>query len=128
MSANAPQPQAAFDFVSAPAYRAVARREYVLRKLLEHRDRFKYVDVAWLQKNWAIWEAFEYQATRVWNAGRRHFGARRIGEHIRYETALAAEPSDGFKVNDHVWPDLARLYVVVWPERDELFEFRGRTP
>lgn len=117
--------QLAIDFISAPAYRQLARREFVLRRLVELGDRFKYVSVDWLQKNWALWEAFEHEANRVWNAGRRHFGARRIGEHIRYETALR-EHGEPLKANDHIWPDFSRLYVALHPDRKDIFELRGR--
>lgn len=118
--------QVGFDFISAPTYRQLARHEFVLRKVQEHGDKFRYLDIDWLQKNWPIWEAFDAQATRVWLAGRRHFGARRIGEFLRYESALREVDSDGFKCNDHLWPDAARLYVILNPERADLFEFRGR--
>lgn len=118
--------QAALDFISVPIFRQLARHEFVLRKVMEHGEKFRYLDVEWLQKNWPIWEAFEAQANRVWLAGRRHFGARRIGEFLRYETALRDTAGDGLKVNDHLWPDAARLYVALNPDRVDLFEFRAR--
>jgi len=79
----------------------------------------------WLIDNWGIWLAFNRRADRLWNAGVRHAGARMIGETIRYLTNLR-EKSSRFKVNDHWWPDLARLYMLAHPGRP-LFELRGRT-
>lgn len=108
-------------------YRQIARRQFVLRRIVESAELFRYLDSGWMEKNWPVWDAFEAQANRVWAAGRKHFGARRIGEFIRYETALQEVDGDGLKVNDHIWPDFARLYVALNPEREDIFEFRGRS-
>lgn len=77
----------------------------------------------WLLENWAIWKAFERRADRLWNAGQRHAGARMIGETIRYLTSLR-ERDTIFKVNDHAWPNCARLYMQLHRERT-LFETRS---
>lgn len=106
-------------------YREVARREFVLVKVCEAQPDLRYVSTAWMRDNWAIWEAFEREANTVWAAGRRRWGARWIGEHIRRETLLA-EVDGSFKVNDHIWPDLARIYLLLNPERTGFFELRGR--
>lgn len=77
----------------------------------------------WLAGNFAIWQAFERRANRLWEAGARHAGARMIGETIRYLTSLR-ERGSIFKVNDHAWPNCARLYMLVHKERP-LFETRS---
>lgn len=80
----------------------------------------------WIAKNIHVWEVFESQANVVWARGRTHYSARTIGEYLRHET-LIAERSVGvpaFKVNDHFWPDLARLYGCFYPERAGMFERR----
>lgn len=76
-------------------------------------------------ENWLIWASFEYQANAAWSANRRRYSARTIGEYLRHHTTLTDSSAD-FKINDHVWPDLARLYMLVHPERDGFFETRGR--
>lgn len=75
--------------------------------------------------NWLLWASFEYQANAAWNAGRRRYSARTIGEYLRHHTTLTDSGAD-FKINDHVWPDLARLYMLMHPERAGFFETRGR--
>jgi hypothetical protein len=79
----------------------------------------------WLINNWAVWKAFERRATRLWDAGSRHAGARMIGETIRYLTALREQGSGKFKVNDHWWPDCARLWTLLNADRRGFFETRG---
>lgn len=80
----------------------------------------------WLERNFSVWEAFEREANKVWASGRRHYSARTIGEYLRHETLLREAPSDPkFKLNDHFWPDLARLHMLYHEEREGFFEFRS---
>ena len=39
--------------------------------------------LAWLATNAHVWLAFEREADKVWNRGRRHYSARTIGEVLR---------------------------------------------
>ena len=79
----------------------------------------------WLSKNFIVWEKFRHEADRVWNRGRPHYSARTIGEFLRHETTVAEQSNElQLKLNDHYWPDLARLYVCFHPERRDFFEFR----
>jgi hypothetical protein len=111
-----------FNWIS-PGFRADVRREFVLRKALE--AGLRYVSSDWLHKNWAIWEAFEGEADARYGEGHRKWGARTIGEYIRRETRLR-ERAGSFKVNDHIWPDLSRLWLALHPDREDFFELRGR--
>lgn len=77
----------------------------------------------WLAENLHVWRAFEREANRVWDRGRRHWSARTIIEYLRHETALADDGRD-FKINNVTAPDLARLYRLRYPERADLFELR----
>ncbi len=80
----------------------------------------------WLSRNYAVWIAFEHEADRVWARGRRHYSARTIGEYLRHESALREEANEhGWKLNDHYWPDLARLYMLMHPDREGFFERRA---
>src|SRR6185437_6901071 len=117
--------QASLDFVSAPAYRQVGRRQYVLRKVFEHRERFRADFPGWLERNMHLWECFEREANLVWAAGRRHYSSRTLWEVMRHETGLRDTAGD-FKVNNNYAPDVARLYLVLNPDRKDFFETRGR--
>lgn len=117
--------QLGLDFISAPAYRAVARQEFVLLQVCQHAGRFRYISVEWMRANWKVWRAFECEADARFTEGHRAWGARTIGEYIRRETRIA-ERAGQFKVNDHIWPDLARLWLLLNPEREGFFDLRGR--
>lgn len=56
-------------------------------------------------------------------AGRSRFGARIIGERIRWYTSVETTGRD-FKVNDHCWPYYARLATALHPQELDVFEFR----
>lgn len=81
--------------------------------------------LVWLADNCRIWKAFETEANRIWARGRRHYSSRTIGEFLRHETALKENSDTEWKINDHVWPDLSRLYMLIYPDR-ALFELRGQ--
>lgn len=105
----------------------ITRQERVLQLVLQHAQALRYVGVDWMRANWKIWEAFEREADDRYREGQRAWGSRTIGEYIRRETRIQ-EQGGKFKVNDHIWPDLARLYLMLKPERDGFFELRGRAP
>jgi len=87
----------------------------------EYRSDFR----EWLDANWHVWQAFEREANRIWERGRRHYSARTIGEYLRHESALRQlQDESPWKLNDHAWPDLARLYIAMYPLRAEFFELR----
>jgi len=119
--------QLALPIASPAALRAVGRREYVLRRALEERARFRPDFYDWLRENLHVWERFETEAERAAAAGRTHYSARTIGEYLRHQTALEARNDGEWKLNDWRWPDLARLYLVLHPHREGFFELRGRT-
>lgn len=111
-------------FDEPQAWQTAIYRERLLKMMAESaafRSDFR----EWLGANWRVWEAFESQANRIWDAGRRRYSARTIGEWLRHETAMRENPNQhGWKLNDHYWPDLARLYVLAHPDRDQFFERR----
>lgn len=79
---------------------------------------------AYLTENWRVYEAFERQANRIWERGRRHYSQRTIIEVLRHESALTDNDPD-FRLNDKWTKDLARLWVCFYPEKTEMFEFRN---
>lgn len=108
-----------------PWQTAIYRRRMAFVLITANADRFRRDFLSWLSLNYAVWEAFELEADRIWDGGRRHYSARTIGEYLRHESALREKPNEhGFKLNDHYWPDLARLYMLLHPDRDGFFERR----
>lgn len=89
----------------------------------EHGATFRPDFASWLAENRHVWIAFEREAGKVWNRGRRHYSARTLVEYLRHETALTDAGAD-FKINGNVVPDLARLYRLRYPDRSDLFELR----
>lgn len=57
-------------------------------------------------------------------AGRERFGARVIGERIRWYVQVETQSRDGFKINDHFWPYYSRLAMLTEPELAGVFETR----
>jgi hypothetical protein len=77
----------------------------------------------WLQKNFHLWGRFESEANKIWGTGRRHYSSRTLWEVMRHHTMLTERDSD-FKINNNFAPDVARLYLLIYPERDGFFELR----
>lgn len=100
-------------------------RATLLERVRQHPCEFSPGFDEWLDRNFVIWRAFEREALRV--AERRlHYSARTIAEVIRHHTALA-EQGGHFKIGNDTVPDMARLFALLHPEREDLFEFRKRT-
>lgn len=89
----------------------------------DHTDMFRPGFATWLAGNRHVWLAFEREANRVWNRGRRHYSARTLIEYLRHETALADDGRE-WRLNNNAAPDLARLYRLTHPDRAGLFELR----
>jgi hypothetical protein len=99
-------------------------KDSVLYVVTRQAWRFREDFALWLSENWAVWLRFEAEANAVYGSGRRHYSARTIGEYLRHETAVRSTNDGEWKVNDHRWPDLARLYLTLYPERGGFFELR----
>lgn len=79
----------------------------------------------WLEQNYSIWLAFEAEAIKTWKAGRRHYGANTIIEHLRHKTLLADKDAE-FKINDRWTSSIARLFAMMHADMATLFEFKER--
>lgn len=105
---------------------AIYRKRYAFHLLVAEQRYFRRDFMNWLALNWKVWIAFEAEADRTWARGRRHYSARTIGEYLRHETSMReAQNEHGWKVNDHYWPDLGRLYTLMHPDRAKFFERRA---
>jgi hypothetical protein len=72
-----------------------------------------------------LWEHFEAAASEAWDEGFRHYSSRTIWEVMRHRTRHR-ERSGAFKLNNDRAPDIARLYLLMYPDRAGFFETRGR--
>jgi hypothetical protein len=111
--------QLALHLVPPRSDRRVTALTFVRSKPTAFRPDF----LAWLEKNWEIYRAFEREADRIRARGHKHWSARTIIHWLRHETALRENGSD-WKINNNASPDLARLYVMMNPGTDDFFEFR----
>jgi hypothetical protein len=103
----------------------VYRKRFAFAVIVAKQEAFRADFMSWLSSNWLVWEAFEREANRIWDRGRRHYSARTIGEVLRHETALRQDvPGEEWKINNNVFPDLARLYGIMHPDRADFFECR----
>jgi hypothetical protein len=105
--------------------RALQERERVVDRAAGQAWHFRPDFIDWLRANFTVWQGFERQANAVYDIGRRHYSARTIGEFLRHETMLRASADGAFKLNNNRWPDLARLYLMLYPEREGFFELRS---
>jgi hypothetical protein len=104
----------------------IYRRRLAFRLVETEAQYFRSDFHTWLEHNYRVWEAFEREANLIWQRGRRHYSARTIGEYLRHESQIReGENHLQLKLNDHWWPDLARLYMLMHPDRDGFFERRA---
>ena len=75
------------------------------------------------RENPIVFDLFVRFSREAARGGRRHFGARMIGERIRWYCAVETE-GDEFKVNNNYWPYYSRLAMLVYPDLAGLFETR----
>lgn len=89
-------------------------------------EKFKPDFFLWLQSNFPIFEYFERSAMQVRDNGFKHYSARTIVEVMRHRSNVREIGDGKWKLNDHRTPDMARLYILLHPDHDGMFELRGR--
>jgi len=77
----------------------------------------------WFDKNWHIVEAFENTALKIIARGRTHYSARTIVEVLVHES-IVSEKEGKFKIGNDNAPDLARVFVVIHPDKLNFWEYR----
>lgn len=70
-----------------------------------------------------VYELFSDYAFQAINKGRKHYSSRTIIELIRWHNDIETNDQD-FKINDHVVPYYARLFMHLNPEHEGFFELR----
>lgn len=70
-----------------------------------------------------VWRHFEDCALALINNGIKHFGAKAIAEHIRYEKTLQ-RGADGFRLNNNYPAYYARIFQIKHPAHADFFETR----
>lgn len=79
--------------------------------------------VSWFEDNWHVIEAFEKEALKIINRGRKHYSARTIVEVMVHESIIQ-ETNGSFKIGNDNAPDLARVFVVMHPAYVDFWEYR----
>lgn len=67
------------------------------------------------KQNPQVYKLFKHFASQARDR-REHFGARMIGERLRWYTQIETTDAD-YKLNDHIWPYYARMLMLDEPER-----------
>lgn len=78
----------------------------------------------YLRENLHVFDEFCTRSRALWDSGRRAYGARTIVESMRYHSDIS-ETGSTWKLNNHFIPDMARLFVLLNPACEGLFQFRG---
>lgn len=80
--------------------------------------------VSWLADNFHVYEAFERMALDLLAQGHDHLSARTIVHGMRHFTPCRETSALGFKINDHLSPDLARVFCIKYSQHLSRFESR----
>ena len=97
--------------------------ETVLAFIVQHPNFFKTTGADWFLVNWHVMSEFERQALQVIARGRSHYSARTLVENLVHESVIQ-ERGSLYKIGNHHAPDLARAFVVMYPEHIDFWEYR----
>jgi hypothetical protein len=86
-------------------------------------DTFAGKFMEFLRDNLHVYDAFEKQALAIAAKGFKHYSSRTIIEVLRHHSALQ-QVGGAWKLNDHITPYMARLFMLLHPELGNFFEFR----
>lgn len=81
-------------------------------------DRF----FAYHKKNPQIWVEFEKLAVEAWNAGAQSWGAKGIGEVLRWRISI--ERKEEFKICNSFLAYYARIFILKHPYANGLFKLK----
>lgn len=71
-----------------------------------------------------VFERFVHYTREAFRAGRPHFGARMIGERLRWYYSVEVQQTDEYRFNNNHWAYYARLCMLRYPEFEGFFETR----
>lgn len=71
-----------------------------------------------------VWRYFDRYALDARASGQERYGASEIVGRIRWHVRVERRGAEPFKVNDHVSPFYARLWMLAHPEAGAFFELR----
>lgn len=83
----------------------------------------KFID--YIQNNLNVWLEFEKMALNLIDKGHDHYSARTIVHVLRYQTHVG-EFKSKYKINDHVSPMFARIFILIHPEHEGFFKIKNR--
>ena len=100
------------------------RKADVLEVVTNNLDQFRDLFPLWLEYNWPVWCKFEEMAIEIARK-RPHYAVATIWEVIRHHS-LMREKAPDFKLNNNFRADVARLFALMHPQHETLFETRKR--
>jgi len=83
-------------------------------------DRFEQFDTTHPE----IYREFKRRAYQLWDAGRRHYGAKGIMEAVRFHTALSGADIEPFKINNNYISRYVRKLIDEDKRFTHFFELR----
>lgn len=83
----------------------------------------KFID--YIQDNLNVWLEFEKMCLNLINNGYEHYSARTLIHVIRYQTHVG-EFKSKYKVNDHISPVFARVFMILHPQHDGFFTIKTK--
>lgn len=90
----------------------------------ENPDFFK-KPAEWFENNWHIVDEFTQTSLALIEKGRTHYSARTIVE-VMVHNSMLKEKGGEFKIGNDNAPDLARIFVVQFPQHLNFWEYRRK--
>lgn len=92
-------------------------KEHYLRGLF--REDF----LEWVRENSHVFYDFCELADQLWAKGFKHYSSQSIVGVMRFHHDVS-EVGGAFKINAKRTPDIGRLYILLHPDRVDMFEYR----
>jgi len=83
----------------------------------------KFID--YIQNNLNVWLEFEKITLDLIDKGHDQYSARTIVHVLRYQTHVG-EFKSKYKINDHVSPMFARIFILIHPKHEGFFKIKNK--
>lgn len=80
--------------------------------------------VAYHRANPHVWEAYQRFALQMIGRGFSHYSSSLLINRIRWHFLVEVRRTDVFRLNDHLSPFYARMFIAKFPEHAQLFRTR----
>lgn len=99
----------------------------VLKCVEDHPEFFHERFYDYLNTNFHVFQAFTERANTLHDVGAKQTAALMIIYYLRYMSVIQERGSE-FKISNNIAPDFSRLYVMLYPDRFNLFKFTNQKP